>query len=737
MAVDLEVSTVVAGESFTAQVSAEDAFGNPIILGTADLGSMVFSDEFGGAGCSLKASDVLARRYEFDCSVTVASDENELHVQIPTLGVIGHSERFTVEAGSLASVVLTIDEGVLLSGVDAGDSFPLAVEGLDAFGNRVTGAWSVTLRNVAGGMDVTELTLLEGVAFQWVVMTRAALGDSIWALSGTNALGGTPGFDVRPGAATELQASVDRPWAFVGQGMDVSLALVDEFGNPTEFGTVPYEIDPVGGLGPVFSGVMAGTTRVPVVFDEAGLGEDLLVQVGDYSTVIPDLDVALECGDSPRELVAAGVLDGRLCLGSAATVSVDWDTEGLVHTSLTQDGQRLARGDLDGIEVELIEVGETTIEAMFVGADACGEVASIALYGGAIGAPVGPVGMLASSETLISGADGSLSTLELLIEARECSGDPAAFSPLTVRTDRGAIIDEDGMAVLPTGEGLQVVLDEAGEAMVAVSTAEATGAGPSLVVVGSESGAAIGLAEFDVSGDSLPPSVLEVSPSGTVSGWLDEVVIRFSERMLWIDDLLPAGTYFDVTNAAGEPVAIAEASWGESVRTLTLAFAEPVDVSSDVITLELFDTLRDASGNRLDGDVDGEATGDWIRVIGDVIDDAPDVTRCEMSAGWFRPDGDDGEGVNADYVWLSMEAEWASDWWRIDVIDPDDGLVARHLKPRVRPLDGSFVFDGRDASGRVLEEGLVVLQVHAMDEYGNVGAGCRAAVVIDQVVSLR
>ena len=73
-----------------------------------------------------------------------------------------------------------------------------------------------------------------------------------------------------------------------------------------------------------------------IVFDEAGLGE-ALVQVGEHSTSVSPLDVALECAPEDREIEAVGVTDGRVCLGVDTSVSVEWDTEGLVHSALTRD----------------------------------------------------------------------------------------------------------------------------------------------------------------------------------------------------------------------------------------------------------------------------------------------------------------------------------------------------------------------------------------------------------------
>ena len=96
--------------------------------------------------------------------------------------------------------------------------------------------------------------------------------------------------------------------------MDVHIALVDAYGNVADAGVLPYEVDPLGGLGlPVEGpGVRAASFPVLLTFEEAGLGENLWVHVGEYSTEISDVDVALACDDIARPIDAVGVADGRV-----------------------------------------------------------------------------------------------------------------------------------------------------------------------------------------------------------------------------------------------------------------------------------------------------------------------------------------------------------------------------------------------------------------------------------------
>ena len=268
--------------------------------------------------------------------------------------------------------------------------------------------------------------------------------------------------------------------------------------------------------------------------------------------------------------------------------------------------------------------------------------------------------------------------------------------------------------------------------------ADVYGAGPAHVVVGCESGVARGVAGLDVGGDSLPPRVLSVSPVGTTSGWIREIEVQFSEPMLWVEDMLPPGVYFDVSLESGGPLTVESVEWGAGAESLTISLAEDVSMATDTLTVTLYDALRDASGNRLDGDLDGEPAGDWVSVAGAVADEAPDVVQCSVSTGWFRPDGDDGEGINSDYVWLFMEATGASDWWQVDVLDDEGGGGSRGA-----PSPGPVRWMARSCSTAVTPAGRCWTTASSCLRFARwtrtemSEKQCRAVVRLEQVVGLQ
>ena len=56
--------------------------------------------------------------------------------------------------------------------------------------------------------------------------------------------------------------------------------------------------------------------------------------------------------------------------------------------------------------------------------------------------------------------------------------------------------------------------------------------------------------------------------------------------MLWVEDMLPAGTYFDLIGPSGAAIDIASATWSDGVEVLTLTLAEPIDLADETLTIE-------------------------------------------------------------------------------------------------------------------------------------------------------
>ena len=54
--------------------------------------------------------------------------------------------------------------------------------------------------------------------------------------------------------------------------------------------------------------------------------------------------------------------------------------------------------------------------------DACGEVVSLEIFAGVVGAPVGPIGLVATTDVLVAGASDSLGATDLRINASRLLG---------------------------------------------------------------------------------------------------------------------------------------------------------------------------------------------------------------------------------------------------------------------------------------------------------------------------
>jgi hypothetical protein len=152
-------------------------------------------------------------------------------------------------------------------------------------------------------------------------------------------------------------------------------------------------------------------------------------------------------------------------------------------------------------------------------------------------------------------------------------------------------------------------------------------------------------------------------------------------------------------------------------------------------TLSISDDFRDAAGNQLDGDNDGVSGGAWERSIGDVVDEAPAIVRCGVSAPRFRPDGDDGVGDEADTLRIEVEASAPADRWRWDVVSEAGQWVNANTVDIGLTTSGSMVWDGRDAGGSVVPNGVYFIDISALDEHENTGGHCTVAAAVDNRVS--
>ena len=731
--VRIEDAVVTAGDGVTVNIQIQDPFGNPLILGSVDREALLFSDNDGPVACLSNGATTEDRTYRFECEFTISGIGRQLNVLSPTMGVGGNDGPVDVLPAELEYVEATLDEWALIDGAVAGDAVAVALEGFDRFGNRVIGTEELTIDTVGGNAAPDSTVMEDGVGLVNVAVLAALRGESIWFFRDGKAVGGTDSFDVAAASPTAVTLTMEAPWALAGEPVPVHIDMVDDHGNIVYGAPETYTLSSIGGLGPEVVGEVDGSARASMLYTTAGLGDILEVDVGGFTSSIGPVDVARSCGPlGGSGLRAMGHADGRVCLPSDSYAEIDlsWSVPDFFHAIVRFDGDILYRGSDSSIEVSLGDAGGWFVDALIMDEEACGVVQDITVYAGHEGEAVGPVSLVPASEVLIAGSESATASTGVWISADQCSGDAASGAALFVRTDKGRV---DGLAetvVLPSGKGLVFNLNDDGEAEVDWLMAEEATSSRSQLMVGSGDGSSQGDTEIEVHGDSLPPFVLEASPSGSFGGMFEEIEIHFSEPML-----PTSGITEHLMVSSGDIAYFPEVTFDSSMTVLRAVLDSPVDSSMTTWDMVLRDSLRDSAGNRLDGDLDLLPGGDWIGQVGPTGVEPIDVIACSITSGWFQPDGDDGPGFETEFVWISVEGTETGDWWQIDVIREGGESVFRTFSPMIRPFDESLLFDGKDLNGRTLEPGRYELSVSAVDGHGNVGQGCVSSVVINQTLN--
>jgi hypothetical protein len=168
---------------------------------------------------------------------------------------------------------------------------------------------------------------------------------------------------------------------------------------------------------------------------------------------------------------------------------------------------------------------------------------------------------------------------------------------------------------------------------------------------------------------------------------------------------------------------------------LSMFLGTPQDSSTGAWNLRIYDELRDESGNRLDGDLDGSSGGSLLLQFGDILDAAPTVIECEPSTATLRPDGDDGAGWEADTVAIELATDTAAEWWRVEVFDAMGAMVLHRRDVPVGTETNTITWSGRDQDGEVLSNGLYLLELTPTDSHWNPGQGCSLTVRLDNHLS--
>ena len=709
-------AVVVAGETAVLTVDARDAFGNVVVLDAlVDIAVVVGQQP---ADCVASGVDD-AGNIQLGCVFTQAQDAVIAEVAVDALTAqVGDLQ---VINAALADVALAVSERTVV----AGELVTLTATGFDAFGNTyvVQTDSVVSLSDDTGSLSVASISLGgDGSASTTASVTVA--GDTIIRGSQDGQLlGQSVSVRVTAASAEALRIHTDEPWGFTGETLGVVVAVLDTYGNQTQTAATATLSPTEGAFEPVSLDIVDGEATTELTWGSP-VDETLVASSPGLTTATRRVVVAADCGElGPLPAMRFGEeLVGIACADDARQARVP------VSMALSQArGAGLATGlvvvsdepadALVGAEISVQGYGETVVRGLVVDADGCGaEVAGAVWLGPDDGTVTGPLNVQATQSILAAGAGTSVLTLDALTD---CAGALATDTRVFVRSNRGDII-----GAVPTGAGLAMTLDTAGDSSATLDVTSLRTGGAGEVVVRTASGSAADVIPVVITGDTVHPEVVSVVPSGLVTAPVNAIVVSFTEPMLSTSMVAES---FRIDGPTDVLVAqVVPAPDGRSVALTPVPAIDPLDGTFSVVVTR---DARDVAGNRLDGTYTGESF-DFVIPIGAVP--APELgpSGCSVDSFRIRPDGDDGADHEADGVTLSWTGGETPLWWVLDVLTLSGQRVRTATIP-ASASDEQWWWNGRDDSQRVVQDGDYRVQVDARDENGNRIVGCTAAVSID------
>jgi hypothetical protein len=710
-----------AGVPHPVWVRPYDGFGN--LMNTADLGpdAFVLWDDSDDLACTFVSYE-LDGAARFDCTFTTALPDWVLSVDIPAHGLSASSTPFEVVNGPLAVVRFEGEAPVV-----AGQPLSLTLVGEDAYGNPylVQSDPDVELWDDSGSFSLASATLgPDGTVSVQGSFLRAG-ATVLHASQGEVWLGSSEPIGVLAGPAAALQLTPLVPWAYVGEPTDVQVETIDTYGNRADF-SGPATLSsattaaPAVGLSLV-NGVGIGTFTWPAPsFDEVLQGN-----AGAWEGEQPVV-VASQCGISgPTAVVTfGGYPDAVACAGPDEATLITADLSSSVGSNLTGYalallGEVTVSDTQPVLSLELQGLGRHELAALVVDSAGCGaEVPAVGWTGPDDGSPVGSIA-LSSPESDVEVIDTGGMTVDIT-GVSDCTRDPVALAELFVRSTGGELVSA---TVAPTGEGLSIQLDAAGDGSMTLVTNGGLAEGDELEIHAvSSSGAASGVLSLPIDGDNVRPVVLSQTPSGRGAGSISQVTLRFSEP-LRSNSVIPSN--FSVTG----PTATAVTSATLSGDTVTLSLSPAVNGNLGGYMVTATDDVRDLAGNRLSGDWSG-AQADYQGGFGDAgVTPGPLVCTATPTGLSFRPDGDPGEEGEADELTVSVSSVAAPAWW---VLEVHDELGALTFLDRLVPLAANdlVTWSGRDQRGLVVRNGVWRVVLTPDDGLGNRGTGCEVLVTV-------
>ncbi len=735
-----DASPYAAGEPFTIEVQALDEPGNALITDPSS-GYDVYEFEGSHGGIDCEASIATSMGWEFDCTATLAAEDQHLGVTLTvnsgkgTLSASAETDPFDVTNGTLAMASFDGPGGPQV----AGEAFLFGLQTFDAYGNpyfvQASTPTVVDLADSTGSMDLTSIELDGNGEAESSATITFAIGDVVITASDSSSgaeLGSTTSFDVEPAAAASFLVEPATPWAFLGEELEVTVTAQDAYGNTVTSYDQAVTISLEEGSGDAVSidSFEAGTATASLDFDSAQLEETVvaLSDDGELEGFSSTLDV-LDLGCSfEAVLTVDGEYEPVICLASGS-VTTTLDASGSSSSAagfhfLDSAGNYLRTTSSSSSTVTWTEQAVMLVQLVAFDDQACGDHdLVVAWVAEPDGEPAGPVIVTPQDHVRVVGSSTDGAT-PIDVEAFDCAGDVAAYGTLLVRTSLGEL----DTALTESGQGLELVLDSKGTGQFDWTAEYEVHGGVSTVFVGRARSVALGTAAITVQGDDALPFVLDVEPVGESTETIDSISVRFSEALRSAS--VSTGNV-TVSDSSGV-IAISDLSLDSSQENLEITLADTVDLAGEVLELELSAQVRDEAGNRLDGGWQGSPAS-FVVTLGAVGSTAPDVTDCSVDTTTMRPDGDDSAGGDeSDVVALTATTATTPDYWLLEVLDASREEVARYWLDTLLYKD--IEWDARDQEGQLVDNGTYTLRVRAADASLNLGTSCEVDVVVDNIV---
>lgn len=706
----------VAGEPSEVQVEASDVWGNALgPVATAQTIWLVDGDDL---DCAPEAPGA------WGCRAEVAAEARALTARAEVEGAPVEGQlAFSVVNSSLA-VVQVVPASSL---VQAGQPLSLAIRGEDAFGNpfrdRPADHGGFTLAASRGTLAPAEgLWGPDGEAVVDVVLTRA--GTTEVRATSTGVVGAAS-VSVQSGPAQRLALYLARPWVESETPTQVRVEAEDAFGNRAALSGAGVLSSEQGGFPPQQVGLVNGLGVASVNWS-AAVGLDR-VRMNGPSDLLGDREVLVYRGCSAGLPTARAQVSGdafdRSCLvqGQApgwVDLSTSTSAPGRTLQAYAVDyGVGQAVGESPVMEMGAVEAGIYEVNALVMQDDGCARTTSGRWFvGEGPGVPAGNVGLFPAVSTV--DLEGPVRQVGVdLRGVGDCEGQPVAGADVRLVATAGQLV---GASVRPSGQGLVVGTDVAGNASMTLDLAGLRSPGPVRVEVAS-AWPIRGSSGVQVVGDLEPPVVWTHSPAGATLEPVDHVLVSFSKR------IAPETLGPDVAEVTGpSPVEVVEIS-AVNDRSWRFDLEPPITELSEVWALSVGPAVTDLFGNPLAGTW-GQAGEPWTGAWGgqDSVDPAE---SCRTSLAGFRPDGDPGEGEEADEVMVAANSVTTPVWWVVEVEDGDGAVVRRERVVPTGP-ELEWVWDGRDDAQRRVAPGVWTVAVDAEGTNGARGGRCVVAVEV-------